>query len=111
MMDRKENDLIDNSGMFTRPITYSEFKNNLDLGRKKILDKYETSIIDLFSALKNDNVLRTEFTYHDIERTQKLQYTSSYVNSVINNSYTIAGKFQDVDFMNRFLTVGKDEGY
>lgn len=105
------NDLIDKNGMFTRAITYSEFKTSLDEGRKKILAEYECSIIDFLSILKRNAYLKKEFANEVIERIQKLQDTSLYINSTLNNSYIIAGKFRDIDFMNQFQSVANNEGF
>lgn len=103
--------MIDKNGMFTRAITYSEFKTNLDEGRKKILAEYESGIIDFFSILDKNAFLKKEFADEVLERMQKLQDTSLHVNSILHNSYTMAGKFEDIDFMNQFQYVAKNEGF
>lgn len=110
-MNIKENDLRDETGKYTRPITYNEFKNSLDEGRKKILAEYENSIIEFFSILDKNNLLKKEFADEAIKRLEKQGYTDLHVHSLIHNSYNIASKFRDVDFMNSFQNVAKSEGF
>lgn len=34
-----------------------------------------------------------------------------HINSILHNSHTIVGKYRDIDFMNQFQSVAKNEGF
>jgi hypothetical protein len=105
--------LIDNTGRFTRRITYSEFKSSLDNWRKEILREYEGSINDIFSTLENKEFLkkRGDFTEEDIGILEKYYSTDNAVNSIIHNSYTLGGKFKDSDFMSELSNFALTGGF
>ncbi|KAF5434121.1 hypothetical protein C5S35_15205 [Candidatus Methanophagaceae archaeon] len=105
--------MIDNTGRFTRRITYSEFKSSLDNWRKEILREYEGSINDIFSTLENKEFLkkRGDFTEEDIGILEKYYSTDNAVNSIIHNSYTLGGKFKDSDFMSELSNFALTGGF
>lgn len=105
--------MIDNTGRFTRRITYSEFKSSLDNWRKDILLEYEGSINDIFSTLENKEFLkkRGDFTEEDIGILEKYYSTDNAVNSIIHNSYTLGGKFKDSDFMSELSNFALTGGF
>lgn len=105
--------MIDNTGRFTRRITYSEFTSSLDNWRKEILREYEGSINDIFSTLENKEFLkkRGDFTEEDIEILEKYYPTDNAVNLIIHNSYTLGGKFKDSDFMSDLSNFAMTWGF